>query len=121
MKKTFKIILPIIVIISFIVIMNAGGYLKKPLDKEDDVYYYLKAIENNIYNEDWEMAEENLVLLENAWDKVLFRIQMSIEGIRINDFFAEMAHLKGAINSRSREIGIIEIVTLIEVWNQIED
>jgi len=121
MKKSIKIAIPIILIVFFITIMNAGHFFKKPIGKEDDVYFYLKAIEDNIYNEEWDEAEENLKHLEKAWDIVLFRIQMSIEGVRINDFFSEMAHLRGAIYSQNRDDAIIEIETLIDVWNRLED
>lgn len=121
MKKFIKVAIPIIIILCFIIILNAGRFLKKPFGKEDDVYFYLKAIENNIYEEEWDEAEENLKELEKAWDIVLVRIQMTIEGARINDFFSEMAHLRGAIHGQSRENAIIEIDTLIDVWERLED
>lgn len=121
MKKIGKVILPIIIISIFIIIMNSGAYLKRPLSKDDDVHYYLKAIEKNIYNEDWDMAEENLTYLEKAWDKVMLRIQITVEGARINDFISEMAHLRGAVHSKSQDNSIIEIETLIDVWDRLEE
>lgn len=121
MNKITRITFPIIIIIIFVVILNASAFLKKPLGKNDDVFYYLKAIEENIYEEDWDKAEKNLSLLESAWDIVLARIQMTIEGVRINNFFSEMSHLRGAIHAKSKENAIIEIETLIDVWNRLED
>jgi hypothetical protein len=121
MVRTLKLILPIVTLIIFIIIMTTGGIVKKPLNPDEDVVAYILAIRDNVVQEKWDVASENMRKLEDAWDKIRFRIQFSVEGTRIYQFEGGLARLKGAIKSKSQTISTVEVEAILSEWDKLEE
>lgn len=121
MKKVLRIVVPIFMLLIFILVMTTGGIVKKPLNDSEDVVAYALAIRDNVAQAKWDNATENMTSLEEAWNKIRFRIQFSIEGNRMYEFEAILSQLKGAINARSEVMTIMQLESLMGEWDRLEE
>ncbi|PKM49748.1 MAG: hypothetical protein CVV02_14870 [Firmicutes bacterium HGW-Firmicutes-7] len=121
MKKILEIIVISFILLVFVLIMTTGGIVKKPLNNREDVVAFILAISENVDQEQWEDASYNMNNLDEAWDKIRFRIQFSIEGARIYEFEGLLSRLKGAIKAKSHVNTIIQLEALLGEWNRLEE
>lgn len=118
-NKVLRVLLPILTIAFFILILTSGRFLKRPFSEKDDVIKYVKYINIDIQNENWNNAKENLEKLEYAWDIVDSRIQFSFDKDRILDFEDTLAYLKGAIYAKDDKNCLIYIQVLLALWENL--
>lgn len=116
MKKLFSYIVPIIALLFFIAIMLSGNFLKKPKNPSEDVLSFTEIILKNAKDENWSEAEKNVYNLEKAWNKVLPRIQFSVERDEIYNIGLNIARLKGEILSEDKSAILTELYELKENW-----
>jgi len=118
-KKFFVVSIPIVTLGLFILIMVSGNYLKRPLGNDDNIPALVEVINNNIMEEKWEKASTNTEKLNDAWEKVIKRIQFSSERDEINAFTMNVARLRGAIRAQDKAISLSELSEAFEHWKQL--
>ena len=121
LRKFLVYAIPLATIILFSAVMLSGNYLKQPLGKNDDISGKINAIISDIQNEQWEDASKKTEELNQAWKKIILRVQFSSERDEINNFNVAMARLQGAILEKDRLTSIIELKEAYEHWEQLSN
>lgn len=119
MKKAVLISIPVLLIGIFIAIMMSGTILKKPLNNNDNIPGYLELVAEDITSGNWDKAMEDTEKLEKAWKKVIKRIQYSAEIDQIIPIDINIARIKGAIKSKDKSIGLVELSEAYSRWEEI--
>ncbi|MGI6084840.1 MAG: DUF4363 family protein [Acetivibrionales bacterium] len=121
MRKFLVYAIPISTIILFLAVMLSGNYLKQPLGKNDDIPGLIDSLITAIQNERWDEADKKTEELNQAWKKIVFRVQFSSERSEINNFNVALARLQGAILEKDRLTAIIELKEAYEHWDQLSN
>ena len=119
MRRFLVITIPIVTLIIFVVIMLSGNVLKKPFGRDDDIPQSIEILMNNVQSENWEAASENTEKLNQAWNKIVNRVQFSGERNEINEFTTNIARLKGAIQAKDKSSGLQELNEAYEHWKDL--
>lgn len=118
MRKFLIRAIPIAALILFVIIMQSGNILKKPIGKNDNIPQSINDMIEVVSNDSWEEADNALKSLVEAWDKVLTRVQFSSERDEINKFNTCLARLQGAVKAEDKSNALME---LYEAYNHWED
>lgn len=119
MKKSIRIIIPIILLGIFIAIMTTGAILKMPMSKEDDLITFIEKMEEEVLNHEWEKASEHLDDAKNAWRKVVRRIQFSAERDEINDLHKTLDRTRGFIKAEDTGGAMAELAEARNIWKEL--
>lgn len=119
MRKFFVVAIPIVTIICFILIMLSGNYLKNSFGKDDNVPELIQVLTKNISDEKWEEANNNSEKLDEAWNKIVRRVQFSSERDEINEFSFSLARLRGAIKGKDKASSFSELSEAYEHWKEL--
>jgi hypothetical protein len=57
--------------------MLSGNYLKNSFSKDDNVPEIIQVLTENVNDEKWEEAINNSEKLDEAWNKIVKRVQFS--------------------------------------------
>lgn len=113
------IAIPVVTIAFFLLIMLSTTFLKKPLGKDDNVPMAIEMLMNDVRKEKWEEANKKTDQLNNAWQKVVKRVQFSAERDEINSFTMNVARLRGAIMAKDKASALVELREAYEHWKEI--
>ncbi|NLX63365.1 MAG: DUF4363 family protein [Clostridiaceae bacterium] len=119
MRRLLVIAIPLVTIILFLAVMLSGNFLKQPLGKDDDIPGLIETLIKDIQDEQWDKVNQKAEELNNAWGKVVNRIQFSAERNEINNLSVALARFKGAILEKDRTSAIMELKEAYEHWNQL--
>ncbi|MFU0825641.1 DUF4363 family protein [Clostridium sp.] len=119
MKKFLGYIIPIAAIAIFIAVMLSGKYLKQPFNPSEDVMSFVNAAIADVQSEDWIKVENDIYNIENAWNKIIPRIQFSVERDEIYNIGINIARLKGGLSCKDKPSILTELYELIENWNEL--
>lgn len=118
--RTFLVrAIPIVTLILFVLLMLSGDFLKKSFGNDDNIPLSIEAVIEDIKNENWEDAKKDTDALNEAWDKIINRVQYSSERNEINDFSVSLARLRGAIEAQDKSGGLQELNEAYEHWNDL--
>jgi hypothetical protein len=109
MGRFMIIALPITAIILFVLIMISGSWLKNSLGQGKNIPDIIDGIGKDILAERWDETEKGISELENSWNRVLNRVQFSVERDEVNFFNSNLARLKGAVLARDKAGSLIEL------------
>lgn len=121
MRRFLVISIPLATIILFLAVMLSGNYLKLPLGKNDDIPGLIEVLIKDIQDEQWDKVSQKAEELNQAWEKVVFRVQFSAERNEINNFYIALARLQGAIIEKDRSSAIMELKEAYEHWSQLSN
>lgn len=116
MRKFWMYTIPALVLVGFMLFMNSGDYLKKPMSANDDVPYHLKQLETDVMREDWQAAGQDLDQLNQAWSQVRARIQFSVEKDEVQNINVGLARLEGYLAAEDQSNSLAEISEIREHW-----
>jgi hypothetical protein len=119
MKKIIAYGIPVIMLTVFISIMISGQYLKRPITQEEDVEKYIDLVTKDVIDENWDKAKQNTVKLTNAWNKVIPRIQFSVERDEVYCLNLNLARLSGEITGEDKSGALAEIGDINENWKEL--
>lgn len=119
MKGLGYVFIPIIVIGIFIFSMTSGLILKKPLLGHDDVLYHVHALKEDVRNEQWKKAENQLKQAKNAWKKVSKRIQVSSEREEMRLISRIFVRVHGFIETKEKGSVLAEIEEIEFLWHEL--
>lgn len=119
MKKFLSFIPGILILALFVTIMLSGNYLKKPRDPSEDVVSFVNIAIDHINNNNWQEAEKDIGNLEKAWDKVLPRIQFSVEKDEILNINTLISRLNGSLMSKHKPSALMSLYEVLENWKEL--
>lgn len=116
MRRFLVISIPIVTIALFVLIMLSDNVLKNSLHNDDNIPFSIDSVRNEIEEDDWTEANNRAQQLTNAWSKVVKRVQFSAEKDEINEFYKNLARLKGAITAQDKSDALMELNEAYEHW-----
>jgi len=116
MKKFISYAIPIVTLAAFVLLMLGGNYLKKPLSPSEDVVAFVELSIEHAKVENWDMLNQDIVNIDNAWKKIIPRIQFSVERDELYNISLNVARLRGSITSEDKTSTLIELNEIIEDW-----
>jgi hypothetical protein len=119
MQRVLYYIVVVAILAVFVVIMNAGDYMKKPRTQADNFPLHLQLVTRDIEKGDWELAKENRQRLEGAWKKIMPRIQFSVEKDEMTAIDFNLARLDAYIQARDRSNALAELKEAAEHWRDL--
>lgn len=119
MRRFLTIATPIATMALFLAIMLSASFLKKPMGKDDNFPQLLENLIQNIDNEAWDKASKEVDSLDQAWKKVLKRIQFSSERDEINYINTNIARLRGSVSAMDKAGSLMELEEAYNHWNNI--
>ncbi|WP_338587075.1 DUF4363 family protein [Paenibacillus sp. Y5S-9] len=123
MKTRFWLlyVLPIFLILVFIAIMASGAFLKKPFGKDDRLLESVQMLEKQVEGKQWTEAKSQINYAMQAWDKVVNRIQFSVERESIYDILGTLARMKGGVAAQDDKAIMEEIYYFYVLWDNLGD
>lgn len=119
MRKFLIYAIPVTLLAVFILIMQSGKILKKPISGNDNIPESINDMIEAVSNDSWEDADKKLESLTKAWDKVLTRVQFSSERDEINKISTCIARLKGAVRSKDKTNALMELNETYIHWEDL--
>ncbi|MEK4365631.1 DUF4363 family protein [Paenibacillus sp. FSL M8-0212] len=123
MKTRFWLlyVLPIFLILVFVAIMASGAFLKKPFGKDDRLLESVQMLEKQVEGKQWTEAKSQINYAMQAWDKVVNRIQFSVERESIYDILGTLARMKGGVAAQDDKAIMEEIYYFYVLWDNLGD
>jgi len=119
-KRFIAYLVPIIILVLFFVVMNAGIYLKQSINETDHHFLkYHKEIKRKVEEGNWEEAMKYADRLDNVWKKKIPIIQFSVERDQINGIDISLARLRGYIKAEDKAGCFAELYETEEHWNDL--
>lgn len=119
MRKFIVLAIPTVTLILFVLIMQSSIFLKKPLGQDDDVPGTLDSMIDDVNNEAWDDANNELEDLNIAWKKVLFRVQFGSGKEEIYQLDTSIARLEGAVIARDKAGALMELYEVYNHWEEL--
>lgn len=119
LKKFLLFLIPLLTLVLFILIMNSGSLLKKPLGEDDRLYETIQQIEADVKEKNWDKANNKINYAETAWKKIVRRIQFSVEKEYIFQINETLSRIKGGIKVKDDKAIIEEIYYFYELWDKL--
>jgi len=117
--RILKWVVYIVPIIAFAVLLNLGTPLKRPMGKEDDLFGQILITESAVLAEDWSAAGAAWEKTHRAMDLVSKRIELAAERREIEDFYTELARLRGDIQGHERGSALEHISVLKSLYTEL--
>ena len=97
--------------------MNSGNLLKQPF--QDSFLKCLSEAKTHVNERRWDKATRDIKETQSIWDKVVKRVQFSVERDEINNLQHSLARLKGYIEARDQPGAFAELEEVKETWNDL--
>jgi hypothetical protein len=116
MRNFLRKAIPITILVIFILIMLSGGFLKRPLGKNDNIPKIINDITENVKAGTWEKVSTGTDELEKAWKRVEKRIQFSSERDEMNYISTNIARLRAAVAAEDKTNALLELFEAYDHW-----
>ncbi|KOY16675.1 DUF4363 family protein [Paenibacillus sp. JNUCC31] len=123
MKTRFWLlyVLPICLLLVFTAIMVSGTFLKKPFGADDRLLESIHKLEKQVEGKQWTEAKSQVNYAMNAWEKIVNRIQFSVERETIYDILGTLARIKGGVAAEDDKAIMEEIYYFYVLWDNLGD
>jgi len=121
MRQFWMYTIPLIILAGFIVFMNSGDFLKKPMTTQDDFVYHLQEVEQAVIREDWTAALEHSRNLDNAWNQVIRRIQFSVDKDEMKSINVSLSRLNAFLRARDSSQALAAAAEIREHWEHLNE
>ncbi|MDQ0337586.1 hypothetical protein J2S00_000356 [Caldalkalibacillus uzonensis] len=118
-RKWLLYIVPTLFLALSISVMAGGKYLKQPFGEDDKVYEAIQQLETLAKNKDWEQARERIDYASKAWQKVVNRIQFSVERETVFEISGALARMKGSVEAEDDQALLVDIYYFYELWDSL--
>lgn len=119
MRKILLYTVPTLTLILFVIVMNSGYFLKKSFGDDDNVHEKVQQLEQHVKNSNWMEAEKDIDKIEIAWNKVVHRIQFSVEKEYMLEINGALSRIKGGVEAKDKEAILEEIYFYYELWDRL--
>ncbi|HYF91625.1 MAG TPA: hypothetical protein VD969_05235 [Symbiobacteriaceae bacterium] len=117
-RKIIKWAVYVVPITVFVLLLNAGQLLKRPMGTGDDVRGSLSRLEESVLTEDWQGADAAWERTHRAVGIVMRRVQVDAERDELQDFSEELARLRGAVQAGERAAALEHISVLKALYDE---
>jgi hypothetical protein len=123
MKTRFWLlyVTPILMILLFIAIMASGSLLKKPFGTQDRLLESVQTLEKQVEGKQWTAAKSQIDYAMQAWERIVDRIQFSVERETIYDILGTLARIKGGVAAEDDKAIMEEIYYFYVLWDNLGD
>ncbi|KGP80328.1 MULTISPECIES: DUF4363 family protein [unclassified Paenibacillus] len=123
MKTRFWLlyVLPICLLLVFTAIMVSGTFLKEPFGADDRLLESIHKLEKQVEGKQWTEAKSQVNYAMNAWEKIVNRIQFSVERETIYDILGTLARIKGGVAAEDDKAIMEEIYYFYVLWDNLGD
>ena len=123
MKTRFWLlyVLPTCLILLFAAIMASGAILKKPFGTDDRLLESVQTLEKQVKGQKWTEARSQADYAMQAWDKIVNRIQFSVERETIYDILGTLARIRGGVVAQDDKAIMEEIYFFYVLWDNLGD
>ena len=112
-------ILPSALILLFSILLLSGSWLKNPLGNDDRIFESIKKLECYAKQEKWNEAKLQVDYADKAWEKIVNRIQFSIEREDVYAILELLSRVRGAIVAKDKEAIIQEVYYFYKKWENV--
>lgn len=119
MIRFFYYAVPVVLLIFFVAVMQAGNYLKQPRGADDDVTLYIGRVAADVRADDWDAARRDIDKLDRAYRIVTRRIQFSVERDALEGLTLSIARAKGMIEARDKAGALSQMYEADAHWNDL--
>ncbi|GGH49821.1 DUF4363 family protein [Paenibacillus silvae] len=113
--------IPIVMLLLFIAIMVSGTWLKKPFGTQDRLFESIQLLEKHVQDKQWTKAKAQVDYAMQAWDRIVNRIQFSVERETIYDILGALARMQGGIAAKDDQAIMEEIYYFYALWDNLGD
>ncbi|MBB6021828.1 hypothetical protein HNR77_002923 [Paenibacillus sp. JGP012] len=113
--------IPIVMLLLFIAIMASGPWLKKPFGTQDRLFESIQLLEKHVQDKQWTKAKAQVDYAMQAWDRIVNRIQFSVERESIYDILGAIARMQGGIAAKDDQAIMEEIYYFYALWDNLGD
>ncbi|MDM5277377.1 DUF4363 family protein [Paenibacillus silvae] len=113
--------IPIVMLLLFIAIMVSGTWLKKPFGTQDRLFESIQLLEKHVQDKQWTKAKSQVDYAMQAWDRIVNRIQFSVERETIYDILGALARMQGGIAAKDDQAIMEEIYYFYALWDNLGD
>lgn len=117
--RIFKWAFYLLPIVAFAGLLNLGEPLKRPMGSEDDLMGRILVTESAVLASDWSAAGEAWEKTHAAMDLVSRRIELAAERREIEDFYTELARLRGDIQGHERGSALEHLSVLKALYEEL--
>ncbi|MDN8588902.1 hypothetical protein B2I21_04185 [Chryseobacterium mucoviscidosis] len=123
MKTRFWLlyVLPICMILLFCAILASGTFLKKPWGTNDRLLESVQTLEKQVQAKNWTEAKTQVDYALQAWDRIVNRIQFSVERENIYNILGALARMKGGVVAKDEKMILAEIYYFYVLWDNLGD
>lgn len=123
MKTRFWLlyVLPIFLLVLFVAIMATGSLLKKPFGTQDRLLESVQTLEKQVEKKQWSEAKSQVEYAMKAWDRIVNRIQFSVEREAIYDILGTLARIRGGVAAEDDQAIMEEIYYFYVLWDNLGD
>ncbi|MGF9696357.1 MULTISPECIES: DUF4363 family protein [Paenibacillus] len=123
MKTRFWLlyVVPIFLLILFVAIMVSGPFLKKPFGADDRLLESVQTLEKQVKGKQWTEAKSQIDYAMQAWDRIVNRIQFSVERETIYDILGTLSRIKGGVAAEDDKAIMEELHYFYVLWENLGD
>ncbi|MDN4602227.1 DUF4363 family protein [Paenibacillus sp. F6_3S_P_1C] len=123
MKTRFWLlyVLPISMIILFCAILATGTFLKKPMGTNDRLLESVQKLEKEVQAKNWTEAKTQVDYAMKAWDRIVNRVQFSVERETVYEILSTLARIEGGVVAKDDKGIMAEIYYFYVLWDNLGD
>lgn len=120
-RKIIHYLIPLAALLVFIFIMQGGIYKLGSQNNKNEVCLYKGLLTQDIQNEQWAAAADDLNKLEKGWIKLIPRLEFHAEMNAIEGIEMSLGRLEGWIAARDKGGALAELGEINELLNNLTD
>lgn len=118
MSKLMKYFIPILFLVVSVVIMLSSGFLKNAFGGKE-IPFILDEVMVDVKNDNWNDANNKVDEIKKVYKKISILVQFSAERNEIENFYHQLAMLKGYVEAKQEGEAIATIYLLKEYWAEL--
>lgn len=118
-RKWLIYLIPTVFLLFSIALMTGGSLLKEPFGEDDRLKEAIQKLEADVKNKQWKQARDHAQYALTAWNKVVNRIQFSVEREYMLEISGSLARIKGGIEAEDDKAIMEEIYFFYDLWDNL--
>jgi hypothetical protein len=118
-RKWLIYLIPTVFLLFSIALMTGGSLLKEPFGEDDRLNEAIQNLEADVKNKQWKQARDHAQYALIAWNKVVNRIQFSVEREYMLEISGSLARIKGGIEAEDDKAIMEEIYFFYDLWENL--
>lgn len=118
-RKWLLYLIPIVFLLFSIGLMAGGSILKHPLGEDDRLLEAVQKLEADVKHKQWDQANDHIEYALKAWNKVVNRVQFSVEREYMLEISGALARIKGGIKAEDDKAIMEEVYFFYDLWGNL--